>query len=145
VRKRPCGVVDSVDCSPDRGLLASPPEPEVAPAATTRRHHLRVDYAERNAALVDLAQRSDDFEVHLEQLEVGDYVIDRGIIMERKTYADFATSLVDGRLFPQAAALARSPLRPVLPLEGPRPSQMPDVHPHALHPNAHSPRVGDPG
>ena len=90
-----CGVVDSVDCSPDRGQLASPPEPEVAPAATTR-HQLRVDYAERNATLPDLVQESDDFAIHLEQLEVGDYVVDGRIIVERKTYADFATSLVDG-------------------------------------------------
>jgi DNA excision repair protein ERCC-4 len=130
-RKRPCGVVQSVDCSPDRGLLASPPEPELAHAAT-RRHQLRVDFAERNAVLLDLVRKSEHFAVQLEQLEVGDYVIDSGIIIERKTYADFATSLVDGRLFPQAAALARSPHRPVLLLEGPRPSQMPHVHPHAL-------------
>jgi hypothetical protein len=41
----------------------------------------------------------------------------------RKTYAAFATSLVDGRLFPQAAALARSPHRPIVLLEGPTSSQ----------------------
>ena len=64
--------------------------------------------------------------------EAGDYLIDGGVIVERKTYADFATSLVDGRLFPQAAALARSPHRPVVLLEGPKPPQMPGVHPHAL-------------
>jgi Fanconi anemia group M protein len=65
-------------------------------------------------------------------LDVGDYFIDGGVVVERKTVADFATSLVDGRLFPQAAALARSPYRPVVLLEGPKPSRMPDVHPHAL-------------
>jgi Fanconi anemia group M protein len=65
-------------------------------------------------------------------LAVGDYFIDGRVIVERKTYVDFATSLVDGRLFPQAAALARSPHRPVVLLEGPKPLRMPDVHPHAL-------------
>jgi DNA excision repair protein ERCC-4 len=65
-------------------------------------------------------------------LTVGDYVVGAGVLVERKTYADFAMSLVDGRLFPQAAALARSPHRPVVLLEGPKPSRMPDVHPHAL-------------
>jgi DNA excision repair protein ERCC-4 len=129
-RKRPCGVVDSVDCSPDRGLLASPPELNVADA--DRWYQLRVDFAERHATLLDLLQKSDAFAVHLERLAVGDYVIDGGIVVERKTYTDFATSLVDGRLFPQAAALARSPHRPVLLLEGPKPAQLPDVHPHAL-------------
>lgn len=55
-----------------------------------------------------------------------------GIVIEGKTHADFATSLADGRLFPQAAALARSPHRPIVPLERPTPAQMPDVHAHAL-------------
>jgi DNA excision repair protein ERCC-4 len=98
----------------------------------TRRHQLRVDFSERQAALLDLARQSGGFDICLEQLAVGDYLIDGGVIVERKTYADFATSLVDGRLFPQAAALARSPHRPVILLEGPKPLQMPNIHPHAL-------------
>jgi DNA excision repair protein ERCC-4 len=93
---------------------------------------LRVDFSERHAALLDLARGCGDFDICLERLAVGDYLIDGGIVIERKTYADFATSLVDGRLFPQAAALARSPHRPIVLLEGPTPAQMPDVHAHAL-------------
>jgi DNA excision repair protein ERCC-4 len=96
------------------------------------RHELLVDSAERHAALVELARRSDDFTVRIEHLAVGDYWIDRGIVVERKSYADFALSLADGRLFPQAAKLARCPHRPVVLLEGPRPLRMPEVHPHAL-------------
>ena len=65
-------------------------------------------------------------------LPIGDYFIDCGVVVELKTYADCATSLVDGRLFRQAAALARSPHRPVVLLEGPKPVRMPDIHPHAL-------------
>ena len=95
-------------------------------------HVLRVDFSERHSALLDLAQASGDFVVRLERLAVGDYFVGAGVLVERKTYADFAMSLVDGRLFPQAAALARSPHRPVILLEGPKPSRMPDVHPHAL-------------
>jgi DNA excision repair protein ERCC-4 len=96
------------------------------------RHRLRVDFAEQNAALLDLARECADFDVQLERLTVGDYSIDDRVVVERKTYADFATSLVDGRLFPQAAALARCPHRPVILLEGPTPPRLPDVHPHAL-------------
>jgi ERCC4-type nuclease len=70
--------------------------------------------------------------VRIEHLAVGDYWIDRGIVVERKSYADFALSLADGRLFPQAARLARCPHRPVVLLEGPRPLRMPQIHPHAL-------------
>ena len=47
-----------------------------------------------------------EFEVRMEYLTVGDYDIDGGITVERKTYADFATSLIGGRLFTQAALLA---------------------------------------
>jgi DNA excision repair protein ERCC-4 len=98
----------------------------------TARHRLRVDFAEQNAALLDLARACVDFDVQLDRLPVGDYSIDDRVIVERKTYADFATSLIDGRLFPQAAALARCPHRPVILLEGPTPPCLPDVHPHAL-------------
>ena len=97
-----------------------------------RRCVLSVDHSERDAVLLDLARRCDEFDVHVGHLPVGDYLIDGGILVERKTYADFAISLADGRLFPQAAALARSPHRPVVLLEGPKPARMPDVHPHAL-------------
>jgi ERCC4-type nuclease len=65
--------------------------------------------------------------VRIEHLAVGDYWIDRGIVVERKSYADFALSLADGRLFPQAARLARCPHRPVVLLEGPRPLRMPQM------------------
>src|SRR5437773_1055077 len=97
-----------------------------------RRYQLRVDLSERNAAVLHLARECEDFDVQMVHLPIGDYFIDSGVVIERKTYADFATSLVDGRLFPQAAALARSPHRPVVLLEGPKPLRMPDVHPHAL-------------
>jgi DNA excision repair protein ERCC-4 len=98
----------------------------------SRSYRLRVDLSERNAALVDLLRQCGEFEVRMEHLTVGDYDIDGGITVERKTYADFATSLIDGRLFTQAAILAQCPHRPVILLEGPRPTRMPDVHPHAL-------------
>jgi DNA excision repair protein ERCC-4 len=97
-----------------------------------RRHQLRVDLSERNAAVLRLARECEDFDVQMVHLPIGDYFIDSGVVVERKTYADFAISLVDGRLFPQAAALAQSPHRPVVLLEGPKPLRMPDVHPHAL-------------
>ena len=100
--------------------------------APARRYVLRVDFSERHATLLELARTCVDFDVQMDRLEVGDYCIDGRVVIERKTYADFAMSLADGRLFPQAASLARSPHRPVVLLEGPRPAKMPDVHPHAL-------------
>lgn len=107
-------------------------ESGVGGANVSTHWRLRVDVSERNAALLDLARGCGDFEICMERLAVGDYLIDGGIVIERKTYADFATSLIDGRLFPQAAALARSPHRPIVLLEGPTPAQIPDVYAHAL-------------
>src|SRR6266581_6679097 len=68
-----------------------------------RRHQLRVDLSEGNAAVLHLARECEDFDVQMVHLPIGDYFIDSGVVVERKTYFDFATSLVDGRLFPQAA------------------------------------------
>jgi ERCC4-type nuclease len=65
-------------------------------AANVARHwRLRVDTSERHAALLDLARGCGDFEICMERLAVGDYLIGDGIVIERKTYSDFATSLVD--------------------------------------------------
>jgi len=110
------------------GRIAGSPDCE----RRSRSCRLRVDHSERNAALLVLLRQCAEFDVRMEHLTVGDYDIDGGVTVERKTYADFATSLIDGRLFTQAAILARWPRRPVILLEGPRPSRMPDVHPHAL-------------
>ena len=118
------------DESADRGQV----EEETAHLTDVpaRRFVLRVDHSERHATLLDLVRTCIDFDVRMERLDIGDYCIDGRVVIERKTYADFAMSLTDGRLFPQAAALARCPHRPVVLLEGPKPAKMPDVHPHAL-------------
>ena len=95
-------------------------------------HRLDVDFSERHAAVLDLARQAGGFDVRLVRLAAGDYLIDNAVLVERKTHADFAASLADGRLFPQAAALSRSPHRPVVLIEGPSPAHPPGVHPHAI-------------
>ena len=94
-------------------------------------HQLHVDHSERQSALLDALQRAATFDVQMVRLVTGDYLINNEVLIERKTIADFAMSLVDGRLFPQAARLARSHHRALLLIEGPMPAAMPDVHPHA--------------
>lgn len=64
-----------------------------------------------------LAMRG-DATVQVARLSVGDYCVQRRVLVERKTAADFAVSLIDGRLFRQAAALAAAPYRAMLVLEG---------------------------
>ena len=93
---------------------------------------LRVDFRERKSQLLRLALESDLFDVRVELLHGGDYIINNRVVLERKTFTDFALSVIDGRLFVQAAALKKLPERPLILLEGPRPNTMPRVHPKAL-------------
>ena len=60
---------------------------------------------------------SDDM-VSVETLRVGDFLVDRTWVFERKTLADLCVSLVDGRLFKQALGLLQSEYHPVYILEG---------------------------
>ncbi len=94
--------------------------------------HAKVDHAERDAPLLELIRECGAFDVQMVRLKAGDYLIDDEVLLERKTAADFAASLADGRLFPQAARLAHSPHRSLVLIEGPAMKPMPDVHPHAI-------------
>jgi ERCC4-type nuclease len=81
--------------------------------------HIVVDDREKEGGKVLAAlAASDDATVGIARLAVGDYHIEHRVVVERKTAADFAASLIDGRLFHQAAALALAPERAVLVLEG---------------------------
>jgi Fanconi anemia group M protein len=96
------------------------------------RHSILVDHSERESLLLEVLRQSEDFEVRLARLRVGDYLINDEVLIERKTIADFAASLVDGRLFPQAARLAGDAHRTLVLIEGPPAPSMPNVHPHAV-------------
>lgn len=84
--------------------------------------------------LLNLAIESEVFETRIERLPAGDYILNDRVAIERKTFRDFAFSVIDGRLFAQAAALKRLPQRALILLEGPKPrvKEMPRVHPRAL-------------
>ena len=97
-----------------------------------QRHRVQVDHSERASRLLELLRQSGDFDVQLVRLAVGDYLINDEVLIERKAAGDFSASLVDGRLFPQAARLARDGRRTLLLIEGPLAASMPDVHPHAV-------------
>jgi DNA excision repair protein ERCC-4 len=95
-------------------------------------HQLAVDNSEARSALLEAVRRTGSFEVRMGDLPTGDYLIDNEVLIERKSVADFAASLIDGRLFPQVARLAHSRYRSLLLIEGPTPTGSPDVHPHSL-------------
>jgi len=60
-----------------------------------------------------------------QSLPVGDYVISDRVVVERKTSADFASSLFDGRLFEQAGRLKEAYERPIVIVEGGIPGNIP--------------------
>jgi ERCC4-type nuclease len=76
------------------------------------------DDRERNSEVIRLLSEVDNVSVAIKRLDVGDYIVDRRLIFERKTLNDFARSIVDGRLFRQAIRLASSKYKSVLILEG---------------------------
>jgi DNA excision repair protein ERCC-4 len=92
---------------------------------------LEIDYREQGSPLVELVLASGEFDVAYGRLRVGDYIVQRSILVERKTCADFVLSMIDGRLFRQAALMSRQPLRSLIIVEGPPPENMPDIHPHS--------------
>ena len=56
--------------------------------------------------------------VAVKRLQTGDYLAEDRLLFERKTIKDFAISIIDGRMFKQAAYLAGAKQRGVLILEG---------------------------
>ncbi len=89
------------------------------------------DHREEASGIPDLLAAMEGVSVTTQQLPVGDYLIEGRVLVERKTIADFAASVVDERLFHQAARLTRTAYRPALILEGTSAPQRP-VPRHAL-------------
>jgi ERCC4-related helicase len=55
--------------------------------------------------------------VEEQMLDVGDFVLSEDVCVERKTLKDFASSIIDGRLFPQLIQLKQKYNKPILILE----------------------------
>jgi DNA excision repair protein ERCC-4 len=92
---------------------------------------LVIDRRERQSRLSELAIASGIFDVEIKTLGSGDFIVENSILIERKSGADFLASIVDGRLFQQAAIMVRHPLRALFLLEGPDDFGAGGFHPHA--------------
>ena len=90
-----------------------PPDPAGAPA-----RELRMDFREERSGIGELLETIYGFRVVSMPLRAGDYLRKGRFRAERKTLADFASSVCDGRLFRQAKMLREYPEFPVLILEG---------------------------
>ena len=76
-----------------------------------------VDKREERSGIADFLRKL-GLSVRYEVLEVGDYLLPGDILVERKTVSDFISSLLDGRLFDQAANLISSTKNPTMIIEG---------------------------
>ncbi len=90
------------------------------------------DYRERASGVVRALESFPDVHVALKQLPVGDYVVSDRVAIERKSAADFVASLLDGRLFTQAAELSSHFARPIIIIEGGNVYSVRNVHPNAI-------------
>jgi len=76
------------------------------------------DDREGRSGMVEALRAIPKVRVTVQRLTAGDYVVDGWLVVERKSLADLAASVVDGRLFRQMLRLLESRSRCVLVLEG---------------------------
>jgi DNA excision repair protein ERCC-4 len=80
---------------------------------------IAIDDRERGSGVIEALRNHPHVELTVRRLELGDYLIDKTLVVERKTLSDFAVSVIDGRLFTQASRLARTTrATPCIILEG---------------------------
>jgi DNA excision repair protein ERCC-4 len=76
------------------------------------------DDRERAGGVVEVLAARSDVALEVRRLEAGDFLVEGSFAVERKTLSDFAASVIDTRLFKQAAKLAQNGRRAILILEG---------------------------
>ncbi len=76
-----------------------------------------VDERERQSGVPEKLSKL-DVRVYFSRLSIGDYVVNPEIAAERKSIADFVSSVYDGRLFSQASSLASAYRKPYIIVEG---------------------------
>lgn len=89
-----------------------------------------VDSRETNSGIPAHLKRA-GIPFEMQELSAGDYRVG-DFLIERKSVADFAASIMDGRLFEQAEQLVGSGYRPLLLLEGDLSKCPSEMHPDSL-------------
>jgi len=79
--------------------------------------HVVADDREQAGGVVEALQHLAGVALEVRRLTCGDYRVEDRLVVERKTLADFARSVVDARLFRQTVAMVRSARRGILIIE----------------------------
>ena len=77
-----------------------------------------VDDRERQSGIPAILSDMPGVKMIVQRMSLGDYLLDNRLIFERKTLKDLIYSIIDGRIFSQAARLAYSDYLPIVILEG---------------------------
>ena len=106
-----------------KNVLAVNQRPEPAdPAASPIEHaeaiEIIADDREAGQPVLQALRQIPQVRVSVQRLNVGDYQVGARLIIERKTAKDFVASIIDGRLFRQAAQLGRCSHEAFIILEG---------------------------
>lgn len=80
--------------------------------------HIVADDRERPSGIPGFLDREADVDLHIRRLDLGDYVVNDTLTIERKSAHDLLVSLIDGRLFRQVSRLKSSAEHPLLLVEG---------------------------
>ncbi|HEV2150617.1 MAG TPA: ERCC4 domain-containing protein [Longimicrobiaceae bacterium] len=105
------------------------PEPSSPPE---RRLLIRADMREKSSRVVAFLGELPDVELEFAALPSADYVLSDAVAVERKEAGDFAASIMDRRLFGQAAKMKAEFERPVFLIEGDLSAIRSAIHPDAL-------------
>jgi len=99
-----------------------PPKPDVT---------IVVDSREGSSSTVrELAKFNPS--IKIESLAAGDFILSDRVAVERKTFYDLATSIMDGRLFDQLVAIKNAYQLPVLLVEGEKSASVRGISPESL-------------
>ncbi len=77
-----------------------------------------MDHREKNESLKKALLSEQDVNLKIDTLKAGDFLINDSLLVERKTFCDFVSSIKDGRIFTQAFRLTCSGKHTLIILEG---------------------------
>jgi len=78
---------------------------------------IQIAHREKTSGLPEMLEQNECI-VSVTDLDIGDYLINNEISIERKTALDFVSSIIDGRLFRQVSGIKRKSQRPLVLIEG---------------------------
>jgi len=93
---------------------------------------IRVDHRELPSGIPEALAVFEGISVEVESLDLGDYVIGPDVVVERKSAADLAASIVDRRLFGQLEQLEEAFKSIIYLIEGQNLYEASNLHPNAI-------------